>query len=122
MTTDEKARRFERALALAGNTHTGADVMDKVRANRAQCWNNGDSVIITEVLVYPRVKACNYWLLCGNLQECLELQSEIDAWAIGEGCSVATATGRMGWLHVTKMPLGTAWRPRAVQFVKSLQS
>jgi len=120
MTDDEKARRFQKALALAGNTHTPADVMEKVRANRAQCWPHGDSVIITEVLVYPRVKACNYWLLCGNLQECLELQAEIDAWAKGEGCSVATATGRMGWLAVTKMPLGTAWRPRAVQFVKEL--
>ena len=121
MTDDEKARRFERALALAGNTHTPADVIDKVRANRAQCWNNGDSVIVTEILVYPRVKACNYWLLGGRLHECLELQATIDAWAKGEGCSVATATGRMGWLAVTKMPLGTAWKPRGVQFVKELR-
>ena len=53
--------------------------------------------------------------LGGRLQECLELQATIDAWAKSEGCSVATATGRMGWLAVTKMPLGTAWRPRGVQ-------
>ena len=32
MTDDEKARRFEKVLALAGNTHTAADVLDRVCA------------------------------------------------------------------------------------------
>ena len=120
MTDDEKARRFEKALAMAGNTHTAADVLDRVREKRAMCWPNGDSIIVTEVLVYPRLRACNYWIASGTLQECLELQPAIDEWAKGEGCTVATAIGRMGWLHVTKMPLGTAWRPQGVKFVKEL--
>lgn len=121
LTTDEKLWRFEKALARAGNTHSVADVMDKVRANRAQCWNNGDSTVITEVLVYPRLKACNYWIIAGSLADCVDLQPEINAWAIENGCTVATATGRMGWLHVTRtMPLGAGWLPRGIQFFKSL--
>lgn len=120
MTESERLRRFQKALVLAGNTHTVHDVMDRVRENRARCWEHGDSVIVTEVLIFPQLRACNYWIASGNLQECLEMQADIDAWAREEGCSVATATGRMGWLKVTKMPLGTAWKPQAVKYVKDL--
>ena len=120
MTDAERLCRFERALAFAGNTHTVADVMNKVRENRAKCWPNGDSVVVTEVLVFPQLRACNYWIVSGNLHECAELQPEIDAWARREGCSVATATGRMGWLRLARTPLGEAWRPRGISFAKSL--
>ena len=65
MTGEEKIRRFERALAHAGGTHTVADVLDRVREHRAVCWPNGDSVIVTEVIVSPRVRACNYWIVGG---------------------------------------------------------
>ena len=122
VTSEEKTRRFERALALAGNTHAIGDVMDKVRENRAACWSNGDTLVITEVNVYPRLRACNYWIIAGTLAECVDLQPDIDAWAIENGCGVATATGRMGWLHVTRtMPLGAGWKPQGIRFVKQIQ-
>ncbi|HKO32825.1 MAG TPA: hypothetical protein VJY85_03665, partial [Candidatus Limnocylindria bacterium] len=110
MTSEEKVRRFERALAHAGNTHSISDVLDQMREQRAVCWRNGDSVIVTEVVVSPRVRACNYWIVAGRLHECAELQPAIDAWAISEGCSVATATGRMGWLRLSQTPFGSDWK------------
>jgi hypothetical protein len=121
VTDAEKARRFERALAHAGNTHTAADVLDRVREGRARCWPSGDSIVITEVLVFPRARVCNYWIGVGNLRECSELQPEIDAWAVEQGCSVATATARMGWLRVIKTPLGEGWRPAGIKYVKDLR-
>ena len=120
MTDAEKQRRFERALAYAGNTHTIGDVMDRVREHKAVCWPHGDSVIVTEVIVNPRLRACNYWIVSGDLYECAELQPAIDAWAVEQGCSVATATGRMGWLRLSKTPFGSAWKPAGVKFVKEL--
>ena len=121
MTTEEKRARFERALAHAGNTHTIGDVMERVREGRARCWSNGDTVVVAEVLEFPRKRVCNYWLVVGALPECVDLQPEINAWAVENGCSVATATGRMGWLHVTRtMPLGAGWKPRGIKFVREL--
>jgi len=120
MTNDEKVRRFEKALAQAGNTHTIADVMQRIEQNRACCWTNGDSVVVTEVLVYPRLRAVNYWVVSGQLQECAALQPDIDAWAISEGCGIATATGRMGWLRLSERPLGAGWKPAGIKFTKSL--
>ena len=120
MTNDEKVRRFEKALAQGGGTHALNDVLDRVRENRACCWTNGDSVVVTEILVFPRLRAVNYWIIAGKLQECAALQPDIDAWAISEGCSVATATGRMGWLRLSETPLGAGWKPAGVKFTKSL--
>ncbi len=120
MTDGEKQRRFERALAYAGNTHTVPDVLDKLGAGRAQCWPNGDSVVITEVIVFPRLRCLNYWVVSGDLYECAELQPAIDAWGIEQGCSIATATGRMGWLRLSQTPFGSAWKPAGVKFVKDL--
>lgn len=117
LTDMQKRQRFERALELAGNTHTVADVLDKVREGRAQYWESGDCTVVTEVLSYPRLKACNYWLVSGSLSDGEEMQRDIDAWAFEQGCSVATATGRMGWLRITKTrPIGGGWKARGVAF------
>lgn len=112
----QKRQRFERALALAGNTHTVADVVEKVRLGRAQYWEAGDGTVVTEVLTFPQLRACNYWLVSGVLSDCAALQRDIDAWALEQGCSVATATGRMGWLRLSKLPIGSDWQPRGVAF------
>lgn len=121
MTSSEKIARFEKALAQAGNTHTIGDVMQRIDERKAVCWTNGESIVITEVLAYPRLRACNFWLVVGNLHECVALQPAIDEWARGEGCSVATATGRMGWLRLSQLPIGSDWKAAGVKFVRELQ-
>ena len=121
MTNEQKVRRFEKALAQAGNTHTIADVMQRIEQNKACCWTNGDSVVVTEVLVYPRLRAVNYWVVSGKLQECAALQPDIDAWAVSEGCSVATATGRMGWLRLSQTPIGEGWHAVGIKYLKELR-
>lgn len=118
MTTEEKVRRFERALAQGGNTHTIADVMDRIGNRLAVCWPHGDSIIVTEVIAAPRVKMLNYWIVSGRLSECAEMQPAIDAWGVSEGCSIAIATGRMGWLR--RQPIDPRWKPVGVKFVKDL--
>ena len=113
-------RRFERALAQGGNTHTVGDVLDRIRNKLAVCWPHGDSVIVTEVIAAPRVKMLNYWVVCGDLHECAEMQPAIDAWGISEGCSIAIATGRMGWLRLNQQGFDRQWKPAGIKFVKQL--
>jgi len=121
VTNEQKVRRFEKALAQGGGTHSISDVLDRIGEGKACCWTNGDSVVVTEVLVYPRLRAVNYWLCSGKLQECAALQPDIDAWAVSEGCGIATATGRMGWMRVIKTPLGEGWRPAGIKYVRDLR-
>lgn len=121
MTSEEKIARFERALAQAGNTHTIGDVMQRINEQKAVCWTTGESIVITEVMAFPRLRACNYWVVSGRLRECASLQPAIDEWARGEGCDVATATGRMGWLRLSQTPFGADWEPVGIKFVKDLR-
>lgn len=122
MTNDEKVRRFEKALAQGGGTHTLPDVLDRIGQGKAVCWTNGDSVVITEVLVFPQKRVCNFWIVSGDLYECAELQPSIDEWARSEGCTVATAIGRMGWLRLSKTPFGEPWKAAGIKFTKPLGS
>ena len=121
MTNEQKVRRFEKALAQGGGTHAISDVLDRIGEGKACCWTNGDSVVVTEVLVYPRLRAVNYWVVSGKLHECAALQPDIDAWAVSEGCSVATATGRMGWLRLSQTPIGEGWHAAGIKYLKELR-
>jgi len=118
MSEEERRRRFERALHYAGDTHTVADVIAKVRKERAKFWQEGDTVVVTELLDYPRLRAVNYWLVAGHLSDCFALQDQIEPWALEQGCSVAVATARSGWLRVCHR---FGWQLRAHQFAKELR-
>jgi hypothetical protein len=109
LSPEEKRARFQKALFLAGNTHAVEDVAALVKSGLAQFWEYGDGFVVTEIHDAPRLKAIHYWLVSGDLRDCLALQREIDPWAIEEGCTRATAAGRRGWLRALE-PDG--WKPQ----------
>ena len=117
LSDEEKLRRLERALLYGGNTHRVSDVVDLCRAGKAQFWTNGDGTIVTEIHAYPLLKAIHYWTISGVLRDCLALEHEINAFAIEQGCTVATATGRKAWGRVAEP---TGWKPWYPNFRKRL--
>jgi hypothetical protein len=117
LSSEEKLRRLEKALTYGGGSHTVQDVVKCVREGSAQFWSHGDGLIVTELHSFPRMKAAHYWLISGALPDCLALDDPISQWAIREGCSVATATGRKGW-GKAGAPYG--WKPHMYTFVKDL--
>lgn len=94
--------RFERALARAGHTHDWLDVVPRLLDGRAQYWGSEDGrgAIVTELLVYPKLKAVSYWLAAGELQSCLALVPTIEDWARAEGCTRALGQGRPGFARL----------------------
>lgn len=119
LTGEEKRGRLERALEYGGGTHRVADVVDLVRAGKAQFWQHDDGLIVTELYTYPRLKAVSFWLMSGTIPDCMALEDEILDWARREGCTVAISTGRAGWGRVAK-PTGWRVRPHMVNFFKPL--
>jgi len=117
LSSEEKRARLQKALDYGGNTHDLADVIDLVRKGEAQFWESGDGSILTEIHTFPRLKTVHYWLISGGLKDCLALDRDIVPWALEQGCTVATATGRKGWGKVAA-PLG--WKPYMFTFHKPL--
>lgn len=117
MTNDEKLRRLEATLAVAGNTHTIGDIVEGVGQGRFKWFDNGEGHIVAEIMQFPRLRAVNYWLIFGELRHCLALEHEVQPWAIENGCTMAMACGRRGW---GKVAAPTGWEPWAHTFKKTL--
>jgi hypothetical protein len=113
----EKLARLQKALEYGGSTHRVSDVVDLIRDGKAQWWSNDDGCIVSEIHSYPLRKDIHYWLIFGSLRDCLALEHDINPWAIEQGCTVATATGRKGWGRAAA-PAG--WREWYPNFYKPL--
>jgi hypothetical protein len=91
---------IERALAHSGGTHIFEDVYESVMLGRMQLWENNDSMLITEIVVYPRKKTLHIFLASGTMDDVLDVLPSVEAWGRIQGCEAVTFAGRKGWLRV----------------------
>jgi hypothetical protein len=104
--------QIEAALSYGSGTLTCDDLLALVAKGECQSWVNGDSVMVTEVITYPRAKHLHVFVAGGNLAELEVLSRAVEAWAKGLGCTHATLIGREGWERTF---LGrTGWTKKAV--------
>jgi hypothetical protein len=89
--------QIDAALAYASGSHTFEDVCAAVDAGRMQCWPGAHSVVITEILEYPRKRTLNFFLAGGTLAELEAMTPNILAWAKTQGCHDTVFIGRKGW-------------------------
>ena len=77
--------KIEAALKYGGGTHLFEDVADAVIDGRMQMWVNGETVAITEIIVYPRKKVLHVFI-----------------WQWGQSicCTGMTLAGRKGWMKL----------------------
>ena len=87
----------EAALEYSGGTHNFDDVAEMVQANRLQLWPAKDSVVLTEIIVYPRLKNLHYFLAGGDLDELSRMRPLIESWGKSIGCTRVTLAGRRDW-------------------------
>ena len=92
--------QIESALAYSGGTHLFEDVVQGVVEGRMQAWVNGDSIAITEVIVFPRKKTLHGFLAAGNMKRILEMVPSAAEWGRQQGCTAFTLAGRKGWQRV----------------------
>lgn len=100
LSDEELQKRLTRALAVGGDTHTMEDIFDAVQNDFMQCWINEDSMVITEIVRYPRVSTCDIVIAVGNLEEVMAMQDMIEEFARENGCAKLRMQGREGWKRV----------------------
>jgi len=87
----------EAALEYSGGTHHFDDVVEMVRDSRLQVWPATESIVLTEIIVYPRLKNLHYFLAGGDLDELSRMRPIIESWGKSVGCTRVTLAGRRGW-------------------------
>jgi hypothetical protein len=121
MTEWERCRPWiEAALIHADGTHSIDDIAAGIASGRFQFWPGKNCAAVTEIIVFPRLTALNFFLLGGDLDELLqEMEPAICRWAAAMGCSRVIGAGRKGFEKVLR-PLG--YQPRWSYCAKELKT
>jgi hypothetical protein len=88
---------IEAALEYGDGGFTYEDIVQAVQDGSFQFWPGVDSMILTEIVNYPRLRAVNVVAAGGNLAEIEAMVPKLEAWARAHGCTEAVFTGRRGW-------------------------
>ena len=101
MTDEEDLERLrhhvEAALEYSGGTHGIEDIAEGLKKGRFQLWPADDSVVVTEIIVYPRLKNLHFFLAGGDLDELRLMRPLIESWGRDMGCTRVSLAGREGW-------------------------
>lgn len=97
---DEIIRRVQRALHLAGDTHTWADVCDGLSKGAFQIFWSGDGCAITEIVQFPKKRTLHCWIVAGQMPGVMELQEKVIAHAKANECHLMTTYARKGWRKI----------------------
>ncbi len=96
-TLEPYAEDLQKALDLGGEAYTIQDIEDMIATGKAQMWPGETSVIVTEIILYPRAKHLHLFLAGGNLDELESMLPEIIEWGKTQGCNRVSLSGRRGW-------------------------
>ena len=88
---------IEAALEYSQGTHTFSDIAAGLLSGRYQLWAGQNSAVVTEIIVYPRMRDLHYFLAGGDLDELKEIRPRIEDWGRKNGCSRVSLAGRPGW-------------------------
>jgi hypothetical protein len=101
LTDEEDLQRLrhhvEAALEYSGGTHGIEDIAEGLKSGRFQLWPADDSVVVTEIIVYPRLKNLHFFLAGGDLDELRLMRPLIESWGRDMGCTRVSLAGREGW-------------------------
>lgn len=103
--------KIEKALAFHGNTHSFEELIQAIATRRLQIFFDDHSILLVEIVQFPRLKVCSPLLVAGNLKDVVKLIREAEEWARDIGCQRIQSTGQIGWRAIAK-ELGWRINPR----------
>ncbi len=102
MTELERCRRWiEEALEYTGGTHDYDDVVAAVQTGQMQFWPAPLGCAVTEIVLYPKMKALHVFLAgADDMEQLLDMIESAVAWGREQGCTSMTIAGRQGWSKI----------------------
>lgn len=91
---------IQEALERSPGLETIEDIEQGIRECRLQFWPGRASAVITEIGQYPRKRVLIVNHAGGDLNELIEMEPSIAAFARGAGCDLVMGFGRMGWKRI----------------------
>ena len=79
-----------------------SDIKERIEAGIFHIWAGKESVMITEIVEYPRMKALNLLFCGGDYSELEQMLPSLEQFAKHFGCKRLYGGGRKGWLRKIK--------------------
>ena len=98
-------------LEIDGFAYMPKDIFDSLLKKKMQLWiswnvktNNVEAAIVTEIIDYPRLRSCRYFLAGGtNMKSWFNpIKERIEQWAKLNKCQRIELVGRKGWVKWLK--------------------
>lgn len=107
-------RKLERVLDRMGGFYTLNDILTEIAEGKMQSFVEGNSWVITRIVIYPRAKSLEVFAALGDIEELRVLHDRILDFAAEVGAGVIQAYGRKGWIPDARR---RGWRVKARSFV-----
>ena len=91
---------IEAALEYSGGTHEFEDVAKGIVEGRMQLWPSPRGCIVTEIVIYPRKRVLNLFLAGGELDQIVDMNNDITAWAVVNDCTAGTMS--LSLIHISE--------------------
>ena len=108
---------IDAALSYADGTHNFDDVVAMVMRGQLRLWALPNSVMLTEVVDFPRERHYHMFLGGGDLEEILAMHPQVEKAALEADCVKLSVTGRRGW---TKALVKHGWVEKHTTVQKTL--
>ena len=100
-----------KTLEIDGFAYMPKDIFDSILKKIMQLWiswngktNVVEAAIVTEIIDYPRLRSCRYFLAGGTNMKVWfnSMKEQIEQWAIQNNCQRIELVGRKGWVKWLK--------------------
>jgi hypothetical protein len=89
--------KVAKAMRLTDGAYDVDDLVNAVNEGRMQAWWVGESVVVTEILVYPKFKVLNVFTAAGRMEDMPAIEAVCVEVAKLYGCKTLMMSGRTGW-------------------------
>ena len=115
MTPAEKIKRIEKACMHAGSTHCWEDWRAGLIGGSYRLFENDHGVCIAEIVQAPQKRFLQCHITAGELPGVMDLQGDVDRYALDNGCEFMSTTTRLGWKKVLPK---YGWKMDGLVFVR----
>jgi len=111
MTYEDK---LDRVLDRMGGVYEWRDIESALKSGRMNSLAHKNSLLVFEVHNFPRARAMDWVLACGDLADCRVLHDRALIYAEDNHIDVIRAFGRRGWIPEAE---ARGWRAKTVNQV-----
>ena len=114
---EEIKGRLQKALDMGYNLYSPEHLLEAVKEGRMQCFQKGQTILLTEILKFPNGSVLNIYLAFGKLDDVTDTLPKVYEFAKAEGCKLVHMSGRKGWERILKK---SGWKSEKVSMTKEL--